>query len=473
MSTRSLFDAVIEPGFRNPNFFEGRLLTAGDLRDDQKAHRERQRLLGRALGTGVVEGLGVTLEPTITDGVKKTITIAAGYAINGEGELLWLKNDITAAVVPQTVVPEPPAALFARCEDTATPTPTIPVGVGLYVLVMSPASGYRERAAKSGLGSEGKIIGCGDRYAVDGVRFRLEPLPPALISGASSAQQVELVALLNATSDGSKRSLLRNLIAHLCFGTPQLTQFPVDPFARADGASAYLAYGALDDLRTLGRLTDCDVPLALLLWDTSGIAFLDLWAVRRRPVPPPRSQDWPLLVGERVLAGGEARLLQFQAQLRDLTAEAVNRAGWRVESYFRFLPAAGVITSGGPGGLAPADFFANCVTRFPRPPEHLINAGPVFADGARLAHLLADSLTYPAIDLSADAAASGGVSRRLIWLYRIQENQRDIDSTLLDPERACYVFAHGQMPFVGTPRFDVARWDYANYTSRLTGPGGL
>src|SRR5262245_19348287 len=88
MSPRSIFDPVIEPGVRNPNFFEGRLLTAEALRDDQRAHRQRQRLLGRAIGAGVVEGLTVTVEPAPTGVPRKTVTIAKGFAINGEGEAL-------------------------------------------------------------------------------------------------------------------------------------------------------------------------------------------------------------------------------------------------------------------------------------------------------------------------------------------------------------------------------------------------
>jgi len=447
MSARSVFDAVIDPGIRNPNFFEGRLLTAADLRDDQKAHRERQRLLGRAIGAGVVEGLTVSLETAPTAGVQQTVTIAQGYALNGEGQLLCLKQDITADIVPPTVVPEPPATLFARCED-ATPTPTVPVGVGLYILVMSPASGYRERAPKSGLGSEGKIIGCGDRYAVDGVRFRLEPLPPEIISGASDAQRAELVALLNATGDAASRSLLRNIVANLCFGTPQLAQFPVDPFARKDGASAYLAYGAIDDLRALERLTDCDVPLALLLWNTSGIAFLDLWSVRRRPVPPRAGREWPAALEARLGLEAHARLEQFHAHILDLLGgDAATATTQPAEMLFRFLPPAGLLPLSGGGrsaGLALPVFFGNQTLR-----------GPFHIEGARLVPLLERSMTFPSLQLGEDI---------VLWLYLLRENRQAVAAGTTAPTA---VFASGHLPFVGDARFDVNRWDFSNYGSVL------
>jgi hypothetical protein len=450
MSARSLFDPVIDSGIRNPHFFEGRLLTAEALREDQKAHRERQRLLGRALGAGVAEGLTVTLEPAGTDGLRKTVTIARGFAIDGEGEPLRLNEDVTAEVVPPTVVPEAPATLFARCEDAIQPQPTVPVGVGLYILVMSPASGYRDRAPMSGLGREGKVIGCGDRYAVDGVRFRLEPLQPSMISGASSALRTELTTLLNATGDPAKRSQLRNLIAHLCFGTTQTASFAADPFARSEGASALLTYGALDDLRALERLTECDVPLALLLWNTSGIAFLDLWAVRRRPVPLPRSADWPLIAGERAAAEGEARWLQFQAQLAELIETQPAPTLIAAQTHFRYLPPAGLLPLQDPArakGVTVPGFFAGRTYR-----------GPVFVEGARLQAILAAARSFAPVDLG---------QQEMTWVYLIRENRQPIAPTATAPGAATALFASGHLPFFGDARFDVNRWNYSNYGSLL------
>jgi hypothetical protein len=464
MTTRSLLDAVIDPGIRNPNYFEGRLLTADALRDDQRAQRERQRLLGRAIGAGVVEGLTVEVQAVPAGTVRRTVTIAKGYAINAEGDTLWLQDDLVADVVPPIAVPEAPATLFARCRNGATPEPTVPVGVGLYVLVIYPASAYRERAAKSGLGSEGRIIGCGDRFAVDGVRFRLERLDPSNISGASTELQAELATLLSQTGDVAKRSLLRNLAAHLCFGTPELAQFAVDPFARRDGMSALLRHGAVDDLRDLRprRISGCDVPLALILWDTTGIAFVDMWAVRRRPVPPPRSSEWPLLAGEGAAVEGEARLLQFQAHATDLAQELADPTAGEARACFRYLPAAGILPMvGGPAqpGFAYPRFFTGVPHRNNGPRAGEISpfvTGVPFVEGAATRSMLRAALDYPPIDLAGHA-----IGNEFIWLFQVRENRQAINGSA-SPPQPCLLFASGQLPEHGLARFDQSRWGYSN-----------
>ncbi len=444
MTARSLFDPVLDQGIFDANFFEGRLLTADSLRDAQRAQTERQRLLATAVGAGVVRGLRVTLEPDVTLGLQRTVTIEQGLAVDGEGNLLRLEQDLTCDVVPPTQVLEPPATLFARCADAATPQPTVPLGVGLWIIVMSPASGYRGRAEKSGLGSEGKIIGCGDRWAVDGVRFRLEPLRPELVTSAGADLKARLMSLLQDTGTAASRSLLRNLVAHLCFGAPE-SAFATDPFAHKDGASAVLAHGAIDDLRALGRLGDCDVPLALFLWNDGGVAFLDLWSVRRRPVPPPRSLDWPSLAGAREAAEAEATFLQFQAHVQDLWSPSGPAVSAKASDLFVRLPPIGFLPTAeaaGQPGFAPDAFFAGLTTR-----------GPLFVEGARLKLLFRAALEAPAFDAA---------TAELIWVYRVRENAWAIDSGSAPPQ-AYRLFVNGYVPYFGDPRFDAARWDYANY----------
>ena len=321
MSTRSLFEPVIDGGIPNPNWFEGRLLTAEAMRAKDRAERTRQRLLGRALGAGIFEGLFVTRGDPDGAGVVKTLNISKGAAINGEGEVLMLSQDLTVEVVPQTTPAALAPALFETCKTNGVAT--IPSGFGIYVLLMCPASAYRERAPKSGLGTEGIVTGCGDAFAVDGVRFRTEKLEPTNISGISDDDRGKLTALVADSGNGTSRSMLRNLIAHHCFGTPELARFAVDPFARSGGASDWVEYGAIDDLKRLGRITPCDVPVAILLWDAFGVAFLDLWAVRRSPIERATSQDWPLVAGTRRELDGKARFMQFQAHLSELTAASL------------------------------------------------------------------------------------------------------------------------------------------------------
>jgi hypothetical protein len=445
MTARSLFDPVIDLGIFDANFFEGRLLTAEALRDAQQAQTARQKLLATAFGAGVVRGLRVTLQRDANAPVQQTIKIENGLAIDGEGNLLWLKQDLVCDVVPPTQAPEAQPTLFARCAK-ATPQPSVPLGVGLWILVMSPASAYRGRAEKSGLGSEGKIIGCGERWAVDGVRFRLEPLQVSAMSSADVDAKAQVTSLLQDTGNAASRSRLRNLVAHLCFGTTQVAGFAVDPFARANGASAVLEHGALDELRDVGRLTECDVPLALLLWNPAGIAFMDLWSVRRRAVARAVSTDWPLVAGFRPLAEREARFLQFQEQLGALLNELPLAAATTAKSVFALLPPAGILPLVGgarTAGFTLPAFFANRKVR-----------DAVFVEGARFGPLLAKASAFPPIDLSID---------EMSWLYLVRENAQPIAPATTAPAAPFAVFVSGHVPFFGEPRYDVNRWDYANY----------
>ena len=74
------------------HYFEGRLLTASDLNDDQRYHRKK---LARALlalhGDGIVKGLDVTIDGD-GGGVEISVSISAGAAITPAGELLVIEQ---------------------------------------------------------------------------------------------------------------------------------------------------------------------------------------------------------------------------------------------------------------------------------------------------------------------------------------------------------------------------------------------
>jgi hypothetical protein len=462
MSANSLFDPVIEGGVRNPNWFEGRLLTAQSMRERDLAERQRDQLLGRAIGSGVIEGLWVTRGAAGNDGTVRTLSISQGSAIAPGGDTLVLGRDITVDVVPPAASNPAGPALFARCPDSSA-IATMPCGFGIYVLVMSSATGCRERAPKSGLGTEGVVTGCGDAFVVEGAQFRLEKLEPQNISVIDGADRDELNTLIANSADPASRSLLRNLIAHHCFGTPDLANFPVDPFATSAGVSDFLELGALDDLRRLKRITCCDVPIAALLWNINGVDYLDVWAARRSPLPLPLSTRWPTSSGARAGIDGEARWLQFQAHLADLLESVPIPANLQAREYFRWLPPAGLLPIVGPSprGVTANMFFRNMTVRFPQPPRYAPDDGPVFMDGQRLGPLLREAIHYPPLHTASNEA---------FWLYRVRENRRARDTGSNVP--AMLVFANAQMPYFGSPRFDVARFNYANYSSALNGPGG-
>jgi hypothetical protein len=451
---RDLLEPILDGGIRNPYYFEGRLLTAEALRADQQAHRARQRRLGRAIGAGVVEGLFVTVESRGSGEDSPVLGIAPGLAINGKGDTLEIA---TCESIGLTRAPRTPGAAPCLFRDCIPPTVGIEAtGEGFYVLVLSPVSGYGERAPMSGLGEPKAGAGCGSRWVIEGVQLRLEPLDPLAASGVADATR-ELLQdeLLGATAE-PRLARLRNVLAHLCLGTEQLPDFAADPFARAvapGGAGtrpALTTYGVLDDLAAAGRLTDCDVPLALLDWRLDGLSWLDNWAVRRRPAPPATAAAFPTLSAGRRRAEAEAAFLQFQEQLAGLLRDVPNPAAIRARESFRWLPPAGLLPLAGgarPGIAHPAFWTGLTVRGEPVPGQPAL-----YIDGARLGELLAAALAQPPIDLE---------SGEVIWAYRVRQNH-PLPATG-ESEPPYLVFASGHLPFIGTARFDLARWDRSNY----------
>src|SRR6185436_7602210 len=107
------------------------------------------------------------------------------------------------------------------------------VGRGAYIFAVAPASAYRDRAPMVPVGGGGRASGCGDRYAVAGVIFRLIEIP--LASMSANSERRDTIAGLMSDSERSSlsplaraaaRSTLRNLLAHACFGTEARTAFP-------------------------------------------------------------------------------------------------------------------------------------------------------------------------------------------------------------------------------------------------------
>ena len=449
---RQLLEAILDYGVANPHYFDGRLLTATALREDQQAHRTRQRHLGRALGPGVVEGLWVGLDFSGSGTAPPRVSVSAGLAIDGHGNTLELPTNEVIALA-RTLAPQPAGAdLFRTCEP---PTQRVEgLGEGFYVLAMAPASGFRGRAPVSGLSDPTAGSGCGSQWAMEGVRFRFVPLDPLAIPGLSTDTGQLLETQLLPATDRAGLSRLRNVVAHLCLGTEPLATFAADPFARevvndVGATEAALAdYGAIDVLIDTGVLSDCDVPLALVCWRGNGVEFLDNWAVRRRLASPVTANRWPTLSGGRRVSEAEAMLFQFQEQLASVVDEAPNPAAIHAVDFFRWLPPAGVLPVAGGAPARAVDhaaFFNTIVFR-----------NPVFLEGARLEPLLRDSLRYPALDL---------LDPTMVWIYGTREATQAIAAGGAGVPRAAYIFASGQLPYYANARFDVSRWDFTNFSA--------
>jgi hypothetical protein len=310
---------------------------------------------------------------------------------------------------------------------------------------MAPASGFLQNAPKSGLGANGAITGCGARYQVDGVTFRMVRFDPRGTARFPTTAASDIAALMARTdlvdinaappTDQADLSLLRNRLAHAALGTDQLASLPRDPFAIE-------SYGALDALRSAkDGMTDDDVALALVYWTRIGMRFVDMWSLRRRPVPAGFGLPWDPLAGPRRQREAEATLMQFQDHLQTLR----NPASIAATTYFRYLPAAGLLPLS--LGFDLATFTQGMVVRGPISDQ-------VFLDGARLGALLQTSLGYPPVDLTV---------HEMLWLYSVVENRIGVDTATAPVPSAYVAFARGQMPFFGIPREDVNRWDYSTY----------
>jgi hypothetical protein len=469
-SDTELLTPVLDGGIHSTNFFNGRLLTAEDMLREQTANRLQHRQLGQAGGDGVAYGLEVSEKKEVAPpgNPSRIVSVTAGMAINRLGQALCLASDTDVALVRAKEVAAQDAGLFRSCEPPAGTD--ILAGAGIYLLVMAPASGFEGTAPASGIGGGGG--GCRKRDAVEGVQFRLvevklEKLPS--IGAAARDRVTQLAVDIEAAPQEKKKNLskLRNLLAHLCFGTEELAGFVRDPFRREAGKAPLSSYGVVDAMRSLKSpaLTDCDVPLALLYWTGSGIQFVDIWSVRRKPVPRSTSLAWPVLSARR-LAEAEAVFLQFQSQIEEMTAAGtspLDLARFEAAGWFSYLPAAGMIpidtayavaylreagaksfkAAAQSSGIAPANFFKGVTCR-----------KAAVLEGAQMGQLLGDSFRYPPMDLDA-------LGSEMIWLYFVRENIEMLVQS--DPPRPYLVFTNGHMPYLGNARFDLARFNYSNY----------
>lgn len=419
MDAKQLTEAITEDGIHSTNFFNGRLLSGEDLTREQQANRAARLRLGQAVGSGIACGLEAAVPSGVDTRLHPSVQVEAGMALNARGETLVLNKPTLLSLVR---LPDAAAAGTAEPFMDCVPPQTgvFVADAGLYLLVISPASGRAGRAPVSGLGNI--AAGCNTRYTVEGVQFRLVQVP-------ATAQELS----------AANAPLLRNQIAYRCFGYDAVRAFVADPFKPPPAE-----YGLIGDLPA-SRLGDCDVPLALLHWTTAGgIGFVDLWSVRRRLTPRPAAGAWARGVGERRVREGEAMFLQFQEHARALAAGPDDPRAVVARQHFQSLPPVGLLplSDSARKGFDYQTFFQGVTYR---PPVHL--------EGARVETLVRDSFSYAPVDLG---------SGEMFWLYWVRENAQAVLGSG-DPVQPCLIFASGQMPFAADPRFDIARWNYSNF----------
>ncbi|MBD3316598.1 MAG: hypothetical protein GF344_12485 [Chitinivibrionales bacterium] len=443
MSAHRLLDPILNQGIRHTNFFEGRLLTGEDLRNQQEAHREHDRRLGRAIGSGIVEGLEVDLLHDGSDGESPTVRVTKGLAINGLGEIVGLPHSDVILALSRTI--DPPQVEPADFYACAAPPgfQQLPSGAGVYVLAMSPVAAYKGRAPKSGLGDNGIAKGCGGKYVREGVRFRLVEFTPWEGSDVSPELHDQFRDLMDTleTDTSAGDSMLRNLLGYRCLYPRALRGVPDDPF---DPFSTNLPGNRIDNGGSFicAGLDECDTPLALLFWTVTGVRFVDVWAVRRLTFGPQGGRCG--LVPGPALSVADAMVHQFQAHVADLLSRHRNPELVRLDEHFRFLPPAGIIPlalSPGPIGFSQEKFF-----------EEIVHRELAFITAPQLRALFAESGAYPPIDVNA---------KELVWIYFVRENAWTANT--VGPRRVYAVFTSGHMPYYGNARFELGWWDHANF----------
>jgi hypothetical protein len=310
-------------GITSVNFFNGRILTAEDLRTFATAGAEHRRVLGRALGPGIATGLRASAAGGLT------VNVTSGVAVNQLGDAIDLPVDVDVDVGRTAPTPTgSPTTLFAECPGAASDEIDATVVAGaIYLLTIRPASrdvGQAPGADAAGIGSV-----CGPGSTRAGVRFRRVALDLGTLFGHP---EVVLSSGALSLTDPVGRSLLRNQVAHLFLGTPWL-------IAQSRSTDEP---GPLEQAWDDTNLDACEVPIAVLGIRGQQIVFVDEWAVRRLPTlreVDPR-HGWDLMLDERRRAVGIGSVLQFQDQLNQRLDESSTLAAL---DDFAYLPGAGIL----------------------------------------------------------------------------------------------------------------------------------
>lgn len=423
-----------EGALREVNFFGGRLLAGRDLADEQAAWAARDGALATALGTGVAQGL-VVRQARAANGTRlNAVDVSAGTALAPDGSLLRLAEPLRIQLVPDdgTAAPGPLGpGEFRLCgpRPTAPASPSLRFGSGLQVLMLGPAERLSSEQAPGVVPDDAaRLNRCGSRWRLRGVRFRLATVPAAALPAP--------LLLLMAGDDPLRRHQLRHRVAALLLGHDAVDAALADPLNGLHQA------GRDSGLMAAVPRAPSEVPLALLAWSAAGVAFVDLWAVRRGLHRGAEAADGSLLEAPRRAAEAIATRRQFAEQLAELATEStLDTDMLEARQVFDWLPAAGwlPLAQGNRRGFDAQRFF------------HGLGASPVHTvDGAALGPLMAVALHHPHLPLKPEPP-------RLIWRLRARENLQAPGAL------PCLAFAAGHLQPPLEARFNRGRYGFARY----------
>lgn len=470
---------VTTDGLRSVPFFNGRILTAGDLEVEQKAARERLRRLGRGVGAGVIEGLGVE---RVEDDAPTSVRVRAGTGLTVGGRVVHLPTTVEVNLVSGAAA-DGGLGTDGEFDDCAVVHAIARGGTGAYLLVVEPSTETSGRAPRVGLESNGAADSCGPEKELEGARLRLVHPGELVRAGLSEEDAARLDSLSETiradrssgeTPEVRDRSMLRSLLAHVCLGTfagERRRARLFDRIARAsgleagpDGEHALLSGDLFDRLREKGCVHEDVLPLALVFWAYDRIEFVDVWSVRRRlhrrdggrsPANPVSAASGLPVAGERRRATVEASIYQFQDQLSGLSSEIEPEElpAVTAKQFFRFLPPVGMIPVtdfGAVPGFDPDEFFAGCAL-----------TDPDGVEGRRTSLLLGLAPLGSALDLHRPTVHEPAEDERpFVRQYWIREDLQEAERTGGSVHQ---LFAAGDLPWIGAPWYDLSRWDYANY----------
>ena len=353
-------------GIAVPNFFNGRILSAEDLRMLLEGDRAHRRLLGRAIGQGVAAGLRVTRS------ASRALTVSAGLAINGHGESIDLPADVELAL-DTSAAHTPAAAATGVFLDCAGPPSGSGAALNTFVLTVRPDSTIAG-SAPADIAASG--ASCGPGYVREGVRFRTVAVDATALWGAYGPGSIV------PTTDQN-----RNVLAHLFLSSWAWREYGGDPFDPTPVFDLVMADIGVDT---------CEVPIASFRLSGSAVQQLDMWGVRRRlhrgqPLGPGAAIEYPATDVRRAL--GEATFHQFQHQLSDTLA---GTGAITATDRFPFLPAAGLLPADVLGTTTnPATFAAQPEVPFFAGVPHETHPEPISAD--RVEDIVRRGTEMPAI----------------------------------------------------------------------------
>lgn len=285
-STVRLNQPVDASGTPRTFFFNGRLLSAEDLKREQTLRETSQYQLARLIGCGIAAGLDVS-----GGAGSSALTIAAGLGVTPSGQVIDIETlHLDLASAADSRHPGGFATCAAAMANLEAPA------AGIYLLVLS-ADWIGSGRAASLLGEVGA---CNRAVEKPAVRARL----------------LKVTAPAEATTVTA-----RNMIANALL-TPDDPSTVISHASPVEAPAGALRLIGWWPTRIVPTLSAADLPLALLRIDTDAkLIWLDGAAARRRVAPPPG------LAGDTFWR--ESHALEMEAFGQQFVAQALDESAWR------------------------------------------------------------------------------------------------------------------------------------------------